>query len=261
MKIMIWHRPLVYFCATTALAAPVAHAANTAREAQLSTGLYWSRGDYGEDTDTTMTAIPLAARVRTPSWTARVATTVLTIDGPSNSRDGVVVTNVARTERQSGLGDTWLSATYHDAPHQAGTLFIDVTGKFKWPTGDDAKGLSTGTTDTDVRIDAFKRVDNVTLSSGIGYRWRNGGDADYDNSANAIVGLDRKWVPGVNVGASVSGAQAATATSSGPREWLVYWSAKRPGNTRWMVYALHGLSTASPDVGIGITLSRTLDPR
>ncbi len=233
-------------CGTT----PASASGDSVKSLQLSTGVYWSQGDYREGINRSMAAIPLAARVQADTWSARLATTLLT-----SEQLGTEANNKEQKERQSGMGDTWLSATHHLPPQQTNSLFIDLTGKLKWASGNDAKALSSGTTDTELRMDGFKRFDSLTLSSGFGYRWRSG-NVTYKNSANAIVGADWRWTPGNNVGVTLSAGEPSTASSSGQREWLIYWSIKRASNTRWTLYALHGTSTSTPDIGAGVTISR-----
>lgn len=244
---------LFFLFITMGLALPVFGAV---RDVQLSTGLYWSQGDYSGDRAISLGAIPLAIRIRSQPWSARLATTLLANDTLVENTTGT-----RQNERQSGLGDVWLSSTYHLAPRYANSLFIDIGGKLKWASGNETKGLGTGTTDVELRMDGFKRFDLITLNSGIGYRWRNGNSSYYEDSANGVVGMDFQWAAKISIGSSLSLAEASTTSSSMQREWLIYWSIKRPSNIRWTLYTLHGFSSASPDIGVGFTVSRTFDQR
>ena len=251
-NIMTSAHALLLLCLSVVL--PSAYAATASQDMQVASGGYWSRGDYDDDEETIVHAVPLTLRIRTGAWMTRISTTLLSIDGPSNVINGSTLEN-SRNERQSGWGDTWLSASYQALPRQSGTLFVDITGRIKGATGDETQGLGTGTTDIELRMDTFKRVQGITLITGFGYRWRYGGDPSYDNSANATAGADWQWKAGVNIGASFSIAESATASGTHPREGLLYASAKHTSGIKWTFYVLRGLSDASPDIGAGFTVA------
>ncbi len=118
----------VFFTIAICLTLPALAAGDSVQKLQLSTGVYWSQGDYREGINRSMSAIPLSARIQADTWSVRLATTLLT-----SERLRAETNHKEQKERQSGVGDTWLSATHHLPPQQSNSLFIDLTGKIKLP--------------------------------------------------------------------------------------------------------------------------------
>lgn len=157
--------------AAGALQAPGAAAAQW----QLSTGVDYSRGDYGELAATEALVVPFSARVSFGALSVRASVPWLSVRGPadiapiiddsggdrssnsgsgssgsgsgSDSGDDDDLEDFPDDRAEQGLGDATLAATWSFRDLGDTRLYIDLTGRVRLSTGDTARGLGRGTTD------------------------------------------------------------------------------------------------------------------
>lgn len=156
----------------------------------------------------------------------------------------------------SGLGDLTLSATnsaYYDSASQSG---VDLTGKVKLPTGEEDKGLSSGSTDLTLRADAFKGFDRNTVFGGLGVLLSSGGFLDIKNAAVYTLGAGHKLDARDSVGLSLDGRTALVKGSPPQRELTAFWSRSVEKLEKIQAYFLVGLANGSPDWGVGASYLR-----
>lgn len=103
---------------------------------QLSTGIDYSSGDYGDTVDTDFLAIPLTIKYQAENFYLRASTSWVDVKGPSGFIPGdggvTVGTPGGQLVSRSGLGDVNLTAGY--SFFLGGSTFFDVVGKVKLPT-------------------------------------------------------------------------------------------------------------------------------
>ena len=144
-----------------------------------------------------------------------------------------------------------LSATYHARP-VPGELNVDFTGRVKFGTADEDKGLGTGETDYYGQIDLYQNFGTITPFGTVGYRvlgtnatfqlkdgmYASAGAA-FRVSTKTVVGAAYDWRSRIIEGAQ-NGTDAIAFVSTSP-------------NDRWNVlgYLLTGFNDASPDYGVG----------
>ncbi len=274
------HRHHLYraIMATLSLMAP-AFAAQAETKLDLSTGVSYSSGDYGDITSTDVLVVPLSAKIRTGQWTFKATVPLLRIDGPADATvvlddngsgrggnsgpdggrdrpedDDDTVAGVDRNE--SGIGDTSLSAMYSFEEIGGSSTYIDVSGRVRLPTGDEDKGLGIGATDyglsTEIGIDkdggggylSFGRrflgdVGGLQREDG----WQAGGGGWFNATERTSLGAGYDW------------RESSTATSTDPAEVYAYVSVKMSDAWRINVNASAGLNDASPDYGAGVMLT------
>ena len=157
---------------TTLCAGIVLACAAQAQETPLTlgAGLHYSSGDYGTGSTTRITALAATARYETGPWIYRATLPYLRIDGESAVIPGVGAVRGGSTRRTaSGLGDLVLGATYEAYYDPASTLGLDLTGKLKLATADEAKGLGTGEHDMVFLAELYRSFERLTGFGGIGY--------------------------------------------------------------------------------------------
>jgi hypothetical protein len=164
-----------------------------------------------------------------------------------------------RTGSESGLGDIVLSAAYSAHYDPASTLGVDLTGKLKLPTADEAKGLGTGEPDFAFLVDLYRTFDRVTGFGGVGYHVM--GDAPglpLENAWSANLGASYRLDTRTSAGALLEGRQRVVPGGSSMRELMGFWTRRLEGEWRSQVYGLIGLADGSPDWGFGLSLARPL---
>ena len=245
--------------ATLVLASPSAAAAED--YIQLSTGIDYSSGDYGDTVDTVMLAIPFTVKVKRGDFDIRLSLPYLDVTGPSGviPGDGGVRgpgrgnggggTSDPEVTSRSGIGDAVLSATY-SLPIGERTWF-DTTGKVKFPTASEEKFLGTGTTDFTLQGELLHSFGQISAAVRGGRRFNGSSDVYpledvwlagaglYLGTGDTTFGLDYEWREG------------SLAASPDRSELTGSLTQKLSDALRLQGYAYTGLADGSPDIGAG----------
>lgn len=239
------------------LAAASAAAADSASAPPASswtvgTGADYSRGDYGFTTDTEVLSVPLTLGYESGAWRFHASLPWLTVRGPAAiTGAGGAARPTAASE--SGLGDLTAGGTY--AFGEVGPVNLAFTGRLKFPTADEAKGLGTGETDFYGQLDFYRTFTTVTPFASIGYRVL-GDSAVYQlqdglyasAGAHFRVSPETVWTLAGNWGRRIIAGGDPTA------DVLLALNHNFDAQWRFTVYALKGFTDASPDFGSGLAL-------
>ncbi|MET4569159.1 transporter [Rhodanobacter soli] len=258
------------------IGAPVAHAATTdSGRFSLSAGADYSSGKYGTDTTTDIWSVPVAAAYQTDRWTFKLTVPYINISGAGNVIPGVGKVNngnpkgrgrgngggttpapgTAASGSASGLGDITASAGYELFGSADRTFGLDLTGKVKFGTADENKGLGTGKNDYGLSLDTYKVSGDWTAFGGVG--WMKYGSSQYiqlKNGFNANIGADYKLGASDNIGAYYYYRERIADTGASQSELTGYWNHKFNDSLRVQAYALAGFADGSPDYGAGASL-------
>ena len=258
------------------IGAPVAHAATTdSGRFSLSAGADYSSGKYGTDTTTDIWSVPVAAAYQTDRWTFKLTVPYINISGAGNVIPGVGKVNngnpkgrgrgngggttpapgTAASGSASGLGDITASAGYELFGRADRTFGLDLTGKVKFGTADENKGLGTGKNDYGLSLDTYKVSGDWTAFGGVG--WMKYGSSQYiqlKNGFNANIGADYKLGASDNIGAYYYYRERIADTGAAQSELTGYWNHKFNDSLRVQAYALAGFADGSPDYGVGASL-------
>jgi hypothetical protein len=258
------------------IGAPVAHAATTdSGRFSLSAGADYSSGKYGTDTTTDIWSVPVAAAYQTDRWTFKLTVPYINISGAGNVIPGVGKVNngnpkgrgrgngggttpapgTAASGSASGLGDITASAGYELFGSADRTFGLDLTGKVKFGTADENKGLGTGKNDYGLSLDTYKVSGDWTAFGGVG--WMKYGSSQYiqlKNGFNANIGADYKLGASDNIGAYYYYRERIADTGAAQSELTGYWNHKFNDSLRVQAYALAGFADGSPDYGVGASL-------
>jgi hypothetical protein len=167
-------------------------------------------------------------------------------------------TSTARRVRstESGLGDIVAALTYNVLDDEATGFVVDVTGRIKFGTASESKGLGSGKTDYAAQVNVDKYFGAPYLSAGLGYKvLGEPRGVNYDNVVYGSLGGGYKFSNVTSMGFSYDWATAAVDGATRPQEVSVYASHRINNNYKLNGFIYTGLSNASPDVGAGATLS------
>ena len=254
------------------IGAPAAHAATSdSGRFSLSAGADYSSGKYGTDTTTDIWSVPVTAAYQTDRWTFKLVVPYINISGAGNVIPGVGKvkngnpkgrgrgngggTTTTSSGSASGLGDITASAGYELFGSADRTFGLDLTGKVKFGTADENKGLGTGKNDYGLSLDTYKVSGDWTAFGGVG--WMKYGSSQYiklKNGFNANIGADYKLGPSDNIGAYYYYRERIADTGAAQSEIAGYWNHKFNESLRVQAYALAGLADGSPDYGVGASL-------
>lgn len=230
----------------------------------FASGVNYSSGDFGGEEDTEVISVPVRARLTTGNWSFRVSASYLTITGPADITDisedggdgdggGSSDGTTTRIGTVRGIGDTTLAVDYRFRDLGGSDAYIELGARARLPTGDDEKGLGSGTTDytalTEVGMSSSRGGAHVI----IGRRFR--GDrtgVDRQDGWQAEIG---GWLPAgdhTNIGAFASWREPSIEGNEEASEAGAYVSRRISENLRIAISASAGLSDASPDYSTGI---------
>lgn len=229
----------------------------------LSIGTEFTSGNYGGDVDIEDTYIPLTAMFDYGNVAFRLTVPYLSVDAPEGTifdSGGEPLPGFGAMTTESGLGDVVGSVTLFDVINsQRLGLTMDLTGKVKFGTADEEKGLGTGENDYTVQADFYKFVDEFTWLGSVGYKFR--GDPtgiDLDDVLMASLGGSYKFTPDVHSGFVFDYRESAISGSDSIQELSGFVSRRLSEDWRVQVYALTGFTDSSPDWGAGLQIKRIL---
>lgn len=242
----------------------IAFAASAYADTRVSfaSGVNYSSGDFGGEEDTEVISIPVRARLTTGNWSFRVSAPYLTITGPADITDedggdgGGGTGSDGTTTRIGtvrGVGDTTLAVDYRFRRLGGTDAYIELGARARLPTGDEAKGLGSGTTDytalTELGVSGDRGGAHVIV--GRRFRGQRAGIVRQDGWQAEIGG----WLPAgdhTNIGAFASWREPTIEGNEDASEAGAYVSRRFSENLRIAITASAGLSDASPDYSTGI---------
>lgn len=246
------------------LTAPLAYAATASAEEttdslSITTGLDYSKGDYGTGSDTEIIVVPVTARYKTGDIRLSASLPWLHIKGASSIVGGgdggpiIIDPNAPRTSR-GGIGDLTLGANWAPREEQLGFGF-DLGARVKIPTASSTKGLGTGKVDVSVSAELSKTFGPVTPFVSAGYRFP--GDPDGVDLRNAFFGsVGITVVAGKTVLiASYDYRKATSPLSEDGEEIFGALSTPVTDRMNFTFYGSGGLSDGAPDFGVGAMLT------
>lgn len=271
-------KPFWMMTAGLLLGTTAVHASGTGDDQfSLAAGADYTSGKYGTNATTDIWSVPITAAYTTDRWTFKLVVPYIHISGADNVIPGVgrvdntnprgrghgraaatgtsVAASSGGTGSASGLGDVVASVGYEVFQSSDHTFGVDLTGKVKFGTADENKGLGTGQNDYGASLDAYKVYDKWTVFGGAG--WMKYGSSAYvqlKNGFNANVGLGYKLSHDDEFGAYYY-YREKIASNGGPQsEVTAYWNHKLSQNLRLQTYVLGGFADGSPDYGVGASL-------
>jgi hypothetical protein len=231
----------------TGLATQVAFAGD-AGVFSVTSGVDYSSGKYGSQDRTDITSVPVIGKYEVDSWVFKLTVPYVTITGPGNVSPGIGKfknTNTTTRSTESGLGDIVAATTYSVYGGESGGPAIDLTGKVKFGTADENKGLGTGENDYIGQVDLYQSFGDFTALGTIGYRVYG------DTSTAPLDGGSYKIALGTSAGVIYDYRPAITSNGSAVSEATAFVNHKISDNWKAQAYLVKGFSSGSPDYGVG----------
>lgn len=242
---------------------------------EFGAGVDYSNGDYGTGIDTDIWSVPVSLGFGQGPVSLKLTVPYVRVSGASNVIPVVgSLINLNPIGRgrgrglldppppeettsgsDSGLGDVVLAAGYQLYADADSGFGVDLTGKVKFGTADEDKGLGTGEEDYSALLDVYKRLGDWTVFGGAGYTFF--GDSEFirlNNAWSANAGAGYRFDSGDSMGVIYDYRERISAASEPRREATAYYSLRLSDATRLQSYVLAGFSDGSPDWGAGVSL-------
>lgn len=227
----------------------------------LSLGADYTKGNYGKSESTEILNVPVTAKYETGRWVYKLVVPYIRITGPGNVLGGgaerVTLPGEAVGRRtESGLGDIVASVAYGVLSGPDAPLYLDLTGKVKFGTADEEKGLGTGKNDYSLQLDAYQAYGRVTPFATLGYR-RYGDPDGFDliNVYYGSLGLSYRVSQSTSAGLAYDARNRIVEGGARVREAMAFVSYKFSTTWKLQLYAIKGYADASPDKGGGAVLA------
>lgn len=138
--------------------------------AQLVVGLGYIANVEGEQSELDLIATPIVASYRIDRLQVKVSTPYLTQANPTS--DGYSEPDeqgVGTAKFQSGIGDMNVALSY--TTPLSNRIWIDITGKVKFPTGATSARLGTGSTDWSLQGEMTRQIGSSGVSLRVGKKF------------------------------------------------------------------------------------------
>jgi hypothetical protein len=229
-------------------------------------GFDFSSGDYGTSSTTDIYSFPVFGKYEIGPWIFKLTVPYIIIHGPGNVVPGVGRVNAVRgnpnaaptTNTESGIGDVVAAVTYNVFSRGASDIVVDLTGKVKFGTADENKGLGTGENDYSAQVDVYKSFGQFTALGSVGYSILGSSDSiPLNNVFYGSVGGAYKFDNRTSGGVILDLREAASSTSGPRSEATAYVAYKFTDVWKGQAYVLKGFANGSPDYGIGANIARS----
>lgn len=216
----------------------------------MTTGVDYSSGTYGGTQSTDMTYLPIIGKYETGKWTLKLTVPYISITGPGNvvPNLGTVTANTSARSTHSGLGDVIASVSRTVYYSRTTQTLVDLTGKVKFATADQTKGLGTGKNDYAAQVDVYKLMGKLTPFATVRYNVL-GNPSGYalHNVWYGAIGGAYRLTPQTSGGVMVDLRQKSSAAGAPHRDLIVFLS--HALDTKWKLqgYMVKGFANGSPD--------------
>ena len=231
----------------------------------LTSGFDYSSGSYGTSTTTDITSIPLIGKYEADLWSLSLTVPYVSISGngtvvpgigeihgKGKGKSGVGTTTTTRRTTESGLGDIVAAGTYNLFAGSENAPVIDFTGKVKFGTADENKGLGTGENDYSGQFDLYKSFGNFTALGTVGYKvYGDNSSAPLDNVFFGSVGGTYKLSQSASAGLIYDYRPAIVSHGSDLSEMTAFVNYKLTKNWKAQGYLVKGFADGSPEYGVG----------
>lgn len=264
---------LVVFGAMSARAADGEHRLSQGVTWAVGVGFEVAYGNYGSNADATLLTMPLVLAVN-PYQHVDLTLEVPLVYQSSRSDSGMVVTQaggMGGMGSRRGGSSTVMSSTGSTTVGEAGLGDINVnagitllqddelipkirpTVYLKMPTGDEERGLGTGTFEGGAGLSLSKWLGDVQLFGESAYIFQgNSGVYQGKNYVSYTVGAGLQVTDRLFTSLYAKGSSAHVAGGVGPLDGRLKLNFLQSRRVVWELYGLVGFSDASPSAGGGL---------
>lgn len=216
-------------------------------------------GSTGTATTTSAAATAATASAATSTATAAATTAAAAAAAaatPATTTSNAGAPAAARRRTEVGFGDVVAALTYNAI--NANGIYLDLTGKIKFATASESRGLGSGRNDYALQVDGEKSFGATFITAGIGNKWL--GDRA-DNSLVRVwygaVGAGHKFSADDTLGFSYNHTAAAQVGGQPAKDGVIYYSHRINRQFRVNANVIKGLSDGSADWGAGVSVAYT----
>ena len=220
---------------------------------RYSTGFDYSEGDFGLDEQSRLLFVPFGVTADYERWRFRLVVPFLVSEGPSVILQGDGVNpSTTLSDENAGLGEVSLSTSYLISPPIEGWPLLDLGLSVSLPTRTKVE-LGTGGWAFAPRLELFQRYGRVTPYVTLGRRFFTVGSLDdrFFTSVGASIEIAGVW----SLGAAYDWLESTGGGTSDAHEITPYVSIRAANGWSFSPYGLVGLSSGSPDFGVGFSIS------
>ncbi|MBI4740970.1 MAG: hypothetical protein HY777_05345 [Betaproteobacteria bacterium] len=213
---------------------------------ELNVGAEYTKGKYGNAEATEIWYYPVTLRYRSERVTLGLMVPYIHTTGSATVGD--------RTSLDARPGDIEASGSYlvHDGSTDG--WFVEMVGKAKFPTGDPAKGLGTGSRDYTLEGQFVHQGQTLTSFGNVGWRHMgNAGGGVLKSAWHTLLGAGYDLSASSQLGAAWNYRQPVAEGAPPVRELMVYLTLAVAPKAKLQGYLLKGYSDGSPDKGVGLT--------
>jgi hypothetical protein len=208
-------------------------------------GFDYNRGDFEAEQSTDTGAITTQIKLDWETISVRAALPFFGVKGPGNAE------LQGSEETDYGVGDLTTSVSYTLFPPRNDLPFFDFILKLKIPTANSKFG--TEKVDVTLLVDVIHNFDPVVVFADLGYRFRGG--SDYHDTLLAAVGGGVQLRDGSSLWLAYDWRESPFRERGDEHDLTPFVSIPIGKHFRIDPYVVIGLAAASPDWGIGTTLS------
>lgn len=222
---------------------------------QLGLAYSYSSGEYGSDSTTKLTYIPVGVK-RYFSWGDLSLTVpyvgVSTKSGATVIQGEIVPTGNGEESSESGLGDTLVKGRYFAVEENGNLPYIDLALRLRIPTADEDKGLGSGDPDVTFSTELTKTVGTSGFAMGeLGYTLVTDSlDLELDNRFLYSLGYAHQVGEKAMLSSYLDGRTSASSGADDPLSLLFMAEYRFRPNLRFDLMLEWGLSDGSPDTGV-----------
>jgi hypothetical protein len=238
----------------------------TVLQHNLAVGAYYSKGDYGQPTDTRIRYFPVSYDYSIGSWNLQLSLPHIEVSGLGNvlinvggigPTDPAILDEDLGSQTTKGLGDSVMTLRYQLPSLGENMPFIDLSLELKIPTADETKGLGTGARDYGLQLDMYQQFGQSTVFANAGYKLRGRSNLfpHMLDSAYFSLGISRpaneRWSYGL-----IYDFRAAAASLAGETHDLLPFVTWSPAvNWSIMSYMAKGFTEDSANYALGVQLA------
>jgi hypothetical protein len=220
---------------------------------EFTAGSDYSTGRYGAESDTKIADTNFGARVQIDRLRLEAFLPLVSIDGPGELINGVLV-GTGASSRRSGLGDAGATGAWLMTPGRDGRPAIEASASVKLPTA--KPGIGTGKADYSLAANLYQALSpKVNLFASVGYSWLTDSAAyALSNGLAGTVAVSYKPQEKDEVGLSLAYRQPVAVGYAGQASLTPYWSRRLSERVGFSAYLGAGLTDASPRLGGGVAI-------
>jgi hypothetical protein len=219
-------------------------------------GVEFSSGKYGGTMSIDTVTLPLSVSIQKERYFAGLMLPYVFSTGPAVVAElGLNSSQQLVHQKQRGFGDVLLTGGYYLLNRER--LALDAAAVVKFPTAERSKGLGTGELDYSGQVDVRGLVKSFIWFGTVGYYVY--GDPPGLNLQDVFfgaLGVGYQGSGNRTVSISYSTRQAVTATTSAQRMILLSLYQSLPPAYYFNVSGGYGLSDASPDYMLQVSIGR-----